>query len=277
MRSSLVNHLWHYLPPTLPDHEERQITGADMRLFRSGRNIFLSPHFDDICFSLGALVNRVRSGLLVNIFTHGNFVAPRGDGAAPLTPAEVRAIRSSEDSRFAEAVGLAFVDLGLEEPSLRGRGSRDLRGLADDLGQALEPVHALLASEFESASGQAVNIFCPAGIGNHVNHVVMMKLMTAQLDRLKEDARVFFYEDLPYSASAGARRRGLSRLIASAPGYKAVRIVSDIAEQTEQKLRLMGCYPTQIHPFPKDLRRFSLSTRAFAAPHEALWEFRAVK
>ena len=85
--------------------------------------IFLSPHNDDVCFSLAGLAERT-GGDLVSIFTLSEYVA----SPIPLPTdrarrmAAITALRREEDTRFAQAAGLVRHDLALAEPPVTGLG-----------------------------------------------------------------------------------------------------------------------------------------------------------
>ena len=84
----------------------------------SGLHVYLSPHHDDACFSLGHCAGR-QGGRVVNIFTRSEHVA-----ASLLLPTDpqqrvafVSDLRRREDEAFVAAARLDRADLALEEPS----------------------------------------------------------------------------------------------------------------------------------------------------------------
>ena len=87
----------------------------------------MSPHFDDVCFSLGGLTARRRAGILVTLCSLSAFAEQRGN--LPTDPAQrtefVSALRRDEDDRFAAHCGLTPVRLGLQEATLRGHSPFD--------------------------------------------------------------------------------------------------------------------------------------------------------
>lgn len=54
-------------------------------------------------------------------------------------------------------------------------------------------------------------LFCPAGIGDHVDHVAVRTVIAGHLDALGHSYRVAFYEDLHYAADPEKRRLGPER------------------------------------------------------------------
>lgn len=235
--------------------------------FAASNNIYLSPHHDDIAFSLGAQVAAAPGGMLVNLFTRSGYV----DGA-PLdvrpdadTIERVSSLRRAEDAAFAERYGLERVEFGLDEPPLLGRSPWDPSGLADDIAQLRAPLTALLQ---RLPSDGGARVFCPAGIGGHVNHLATRTLVIELLPQLLRRGEVLFYEDLPYAASSRARRRGLVNLRAALRGYRLRR--RRWAAGAE-KLLGINLYPSQ-HAAPRtSLERFSPRTIWPYGPHEAAW------
>lgn len=235
-----------------------------------GEVVHLSPHYDDTCFSLGILARSVARGQILNLFTRDAY-APR-HGIRWATDAETVtravAIREAEDIRFAAECRLVREDLGLDSAALRGRGSRDLAGLADDRRQLDRPLRAALDRiERAAPPDRPIALFVPAGIGGHVNHVAVMTFV-AQAD-LGPRWRAFFYEDLPYAAAKPARRQGLLRLLDLMRGRPARHVLPFAAPE---KLRLVNLYPSQFTEDVTDLARFTPAARPHA-PHEAVWTF----
>src|SRR4051794_35521153 len=100
------------------------------------RAVYLSPHQDDICFSLGALGRRL-GGILINIFTISGYTEPAlalsGD------PDVVSQIRDEEDRQFAVNCGLTRHNLGLLDSPLRGQAPFDAANLTGEI-ELLRPV-----------------------------------------------------------------------------------------------------------------------------------------
>lgn len=62
---------------------------------------------------------------------------------------------------------------------MRGRSPWDLDGLADDIEQSRVPLTALL-----QRVADGTRIFCPAGIGGHVNHLAVRAVVIGMLPEL---------------------------------------------------------------------------------------------
>jgi LmbE family N-acetylglucosaminyl deacetylase len=229
-------------------------------------NIYLSPHYDDIAFSLGARVAAEPGGRLINLFTRSGYVAgtPVDHWPDAATIERVMVLRQAEDMAFSQRHGLERLDLGLDEPPVRKRTPWDLTGLAEDIEQVRAPLNDLLA-----ALPAGSRIFCPAGIGGHVNHLAVRAVVIELLPELQRRGEVLFYEDLPYASSSRARRRWLPDLRRALAGW---RIRRQAWPAGADKLAMVNLYPSQHGKPATSLRRFSPRTLWPIGPHEAVWQ-----
>ena len=226
------------------------------------QNIYLSPHYDDIAFSLGAWAAANPSGVLINIFTRSQYVVSKS--AHGLTPDEVSALRSAEDATFAEAYNLEKIDLGAKDTSLVGRQWNDVRGMAEDCARILEPLEATLAPLTRHSRSR---IFCPSAIGGHVNHLATRTVAMDLVQRLP-GAQLCFYEDLPYSARRSVRRRGLLDLHGATT---VMRLRRHWWQAGSGKLLDINRYSSQHREPVTSLRRFSPAAMWPPVCHEAVW------
>lgn len=238
------------------------ITGA---MGGKGGNIYLSPHRDDAAFSLGALIARTPGGTLVNIFTRSEYVAvplPLGDGMARADV--VSALRAAEDAGFVARYGLEQRDLGLDEPSMRGRAIfGDPAQVEPELPLLRAPLTAMLDELV--ADGPRL-VFCPAGIGGHADHLLTRRVTlewAVSRDRL---GLLRFYEDLPYAHKRRVRAKGLRWLQQAVP----TRLRRTAWPAGEEKLVALSAYPSQ-HRHPPTLQQFRPAAVWPIGPHEAVW------
>jgi LmbE family N-acetylglucosaminyl deacetylase len=231
----------------------------------SMRNVYLSPHFDDVAFSLGAWVAKNPGGTLVDIFTRSTYLAVTPLDEALRSVERVSARRDAEDEEFAARWGLERLLLGAEEPSLRGRKSRDPEGLEDDIAQ----IRAKLVDALATSTAGGCTIFCPSGIGRHVNHLATRSVVLDWFGNGRSGVILCFYEDLPYAARWSDRRRGIKDLRAAA-AHRPLR--RKWWEATTTKVEQLRLYPSQHGRLPDDLRRFSPAAVWPIKAHEAVWE-----
>ena len=211
--------------------------------------LFVSPHLDDVAFSCaGTLANWHRRGgraVVATVFTR-SVLAPSGFALACQLdkglPPEVdyMALRRAEDAAFGRALGvdrLAWLDLveaphrGYESAPALFAGPRDDDGIAEEVGRALDRVVAKVRPAW---------IFAPQGIGNHVDHLQVIRAIMARAGWLP---RVAWYRDLPYAAKFPA---ATAAPILPGDLVEVARVLdpADLAA----KFAGSACYTTQI-PF----------------------------
>jgi hypothetical protein len=235
------------------------------------RAVFLSPHHDDICFSVACIALRQTSRALVNIFTRSEYVAK----GIPL-PTErderiafITGLRTAEDERFAAVGGLTRHDLKLSEPGVRGFASFDSRDLDSEVGH----VEFALQLFFDNAAGvrQQSALFCPMGIGGHRDHLLTLLAVKAMMPLLQNRFDVFLYEDLHYSSVSSVRQAGIGRAMATMSGFNLSRIRYSLSRDLfAQKLELIALYDSQFKSSirPED---FIPADNEAPTPHEAVW------
>lgn len=217
------------MPPPLHRLETAAASG--------GRCVFLSPHLDDAVLSCGALMRHLAPRGEIEVLTLFTEMTPGPHTRAARSflrqcghpdAEELFAARRAEDRAVLDGLGVAHDHLGLPDalfrrrdapapvtalgrwlPELnhryptfrydiaRGRVSRGDRGLVADVARRLGPRLA-----------DVDLVFCPLGVGRHVDH-----LLTRAVGEHRPD-RVVYYSDFPYDRVHGPdtdflRRRGL--------------------------------------------------------------------
>lgn len=244
------------------------------RLFDGPNCVYLSPHHDDVCFSLAGLIRHRPGGRLINLFTRSAYSLNPPTGEHPDVEA-ITARRTEEDNAFAAACHLNKVDLGLTDAPLFGRSAMDLSAVHDDCASLRAPLLARLrAIAAETPASERLTLFCPAGIGGHVNHVATMLTVIAALPVLRQHYDVMFYEDLHYAAKADARQLGLLRLFAALNGRNGTRIAIGFNSDAPEKLALVRLYRSQFKALPDTCANYSPNVEdAALGMHEAVWDF----
>ncbi len=207
--------------------------------------LILSPHCDDIAFSLGASIMAREWGELVTgvvIFSESRYSLSRGwdNDAAAQT-----AVRNAEERAAAALGGYRVEFLGFPEPGVRPGYTQVTDIFSPDLDFTRDPVwegvdarlRALLA-EFDAAGGGIV--LSPLGVGRHVDHCMTAAAFRAALKTLPNIAPAF-YEDLPYAARFTSQE--IRRLVPDGLGLKPVLFRrGNLAD----KLRLLRVYASQV-------------------------------
>ena len=239
----------------------------------SATDIFLSPHHDDVCFSLAATVLARRGGELINLFTRSEHVAAKlalpADRRARVR--EVTRLRTEEDRAYAARSLLRRHDLMLAEPSLLGFHPFSTRELAREVEQLSGPLLELLERLRTREHPAGLTLFCPMGIGGHRNHLATLAAVAGNLPRIRQFCRVFLYEDLPYASKPAARTRGVASALRLLSDERLLRLVVPLSAQSfAEKMRVVGGYASQ-HAGPPAPAQFIPASPLARGPHEALW------
>lgn len=236
-------------------------------------NLYLSPHHDDVCFSIGNLASRM-GGDLINLFTTSRYV-----GAAMDLPADeaarveaVSRLRLAEDEAFAEAAGLTRHGLEFREARLTGHAPFDLGDLAPEIDMLLAELIPRLLDRLPTAGDPAATgLYCPVGVGGHRNHVSTLLAVRGAYPALARRCTVFLYEDLHYASVAPVRDEGLRRAAHVFGGYRLSPIVQPLSpDEATRKMGWISLYASQ-HPRPPRLADFTPASGAGEGPHEIVW------
>jgi LmbE family N-acetylglucosaminyl deacetylase len=210
-----------------------------------GKVLILSPHCDDIAFSLGASMMAREWGDDVTgvvIFSESRYSLSRGwDNDV----SEQTAVRNDEERAAAALGGYRVEFLAFPEPGVRPGYTQVTDIFSSDLDFTRDPVwesvderlRARLA-EFDAAGGGTV--LSPLGVGRHVDHRITAAAFRAALPRLPRVAPAF-YEDLPYVARFTSQE--IRRLV---PDDLALRPVLFSRGNLKDKLRVLRVYESQV-------------------------------
>jgi LmbE family N-acetylglucosaminyl deacetylase len=234
-------------------------------------DVYLQPHSDDICFSLGALAYRRRKGLLLTVFPRTNYVAPERQSEYP-TKDIVTAARLGEDAEFARACGLATYTLDGEDALTCGIGPWNLEWVEERTVSVMAPLlEAILRTTSPQTGGERPWLFCPSGIGNHVDHLATLVAVGRNYEELVLRYRIGFYEDLHYASRPDLRKDGLARLLGAFTRRTLCRHPWPLGDAAEIKLDLIRLYRSQFNRRPRSLEGFSPAAETPEGPHEAVW------
>jgi hypothetical protein len=232
--------------------------------------IYLSPHYDDVCFSLGIAAKAGEGGHLINVFTDCNYVDPlHAQGASP---ADIATLRDAEDKVFADMCTLKRHNLGLPEATVKGLHPFDLGGVEEEVRLVEQPLLALLSDLLNGSDSSEKEIYCPLGTGCHRNHISVFLVIIKFYAALRKKCKIFFYEDLPYASHIETRKEAIHRLHYHFKGASIVRHANQLeADEMDEKLRLVSLYQSQHDGRPVQ-KHFVPDEPLTPFPHEAFWE-----
>jgi LmbE family N-acetylglucosaminyl deacetylase len=216
---------------------------------RPRRILLLSPHPDDIAWSLGGLVARLRrTGAVMFAVTFFGRTA-----YAPGSPAHGSAaatqVRGIEEDTWAELAGVRADRGDLPDASLRGYD--------DDTEMGAEPDPEIVRATTERLRGALTLVrphltLAPLAVGGHVDHRAVRLAVGALLPRLSPG--LLWYEDLPYAEVAGvagvaAAKEAAGGTAGAGAGEGAPArhpMVIDVSADWRAKETGVRCFPSQL-------------------------------
>lgn len=204
--------------------------------FAGRRILLISPHADDVAYSIGGLVARlapVADLSLLTVFSRSGWALPvelRRQGVDAVTRA-----RQEEDRVYCARYGIGLSDLALDDSFVAGLDERE--ELSFDPAHDLRTRGAVDAiADFARAHAPDL-VLAPAAIGGHVDHRI-----AHEAARAIAGVETLYYEDIPYSADRSLVE--LDRAMA-AQGLRPALFV-DIGEFVEHKADAMWDYRSQV-------------------------------
>ncbi|QRN93622.1 PIG-L family deacetylase [Archangium violaceum] len=208
--------------------------------------LFLSPHLDDVAFSCGGTLARLKARgwtvALVTVFTR-SMPHPSGFALACQTDKGLRpevdymAMRREEDRDFAELMEVdVLVWTNLPEAPHRGYDSaaalftppREDDRIGAVVVERLAPVLAELRPDL---------VLAPQALGSHVDHVQVVRLMPSLG---AWDSRTLWYRDTPYAVRQPGARPDPALPADLRP------LVVDVSAELPRKVTGCTCYRTQV-------------------------------
>lgn len=189
------------------------------------RALLLSPHPDDIAWSLGAIVARLRAAD-VELHTATFFGRSRyAPGHATHGREEASMVRRAEEQAWAAAAGVRLRSFELPDASLRGYDDETEMGPTPEPEIVREVARRLSATLDEL---RPALLFAPVAAGGHVDHAAVRLAVF----EVRTDAEVFWFADLPYAAAHAV------------PG-SAHPVIVDVREQWPLKAAAVRRFPSQ--------------------------------
>jgi LmbE family N-acetylglucosaminyl deacetylase len=117
---------------------------------------------------------------------------------------------------------------------------------ADDVEHCLPRLTAALRDSAATTDSDTL-VFCPAGTGSHVDHVLTRRAV----EQLVDAERIIYYDEYPYSARPAA-----SSTPEDVPDSWVQYKLALSAEETELRVAAIGCYASQLRGlFPSGAER----------------------
>ena len=218
--------------------------------------IFISPHFDDICFSMSGFLHKIRNAsikkTLVNIYTISSYYENEDitNKIANYTKKEkinyISILRNIEDNFFCKKYNLDKINLDFVEASVR-----NLVWNLSDIENDVEFLRIALANLFKKiiSKKEQIVVFAPMSIGYHRDHVVLNKVVKnfTNCDLLKN---IILYEDIPY-ITYGRNRLNFfeeNKCFLSKNNYKQIKLLLN-KEELKAKSFNIKIYKSQLSTY----------------------------
>lgn len=152
------------------------------------QHIYLSPHFDDIAFSLSTKIQT--GGTILDVFTISNYV----ENDCCLGK-DVSDVRKNEEMSYIRTNNLKYEMLKLPDSGLNGCPFSRYHVVPIDPNLEKE----LLDVIFKLKTKSKINtLFCPMGVGKHLDHLQLFLIIQKHYVELKKEFKIVFYAEVPY-------------------------------------------------------------------------------
>lgn len=173
--------------------------------------IFISPHLDDVVLSCGGLLNRIAAAQIITLFAGvpdmpsysriaNNFHKTCGlDGNA------IQA-RREEDVNAAKVLSFKPIHLSVLECLYRkdqdnnflyNRRTKIFSNKIVDSEESILYIEKQLKNNLPIRN--IIQIFIPLGIGGHVDHLIVRKIVEKMALEYNFNDKIVYYEDMPYA------------------------------------------------------------------------------
>ena len=205
--------------------------------------IALSPHIDDVAFSLGAalLNNRFRNMILITVFSISNCTVSDDN----FDSTRISEIRAREDQAFFDFIGTKIKRVYLDrlDAPLRLNIS-DSSVFTTVFPKSDNKEIALIIECTEKLLSSNALLLAPLGLGNHIDHLIVHSAACLLMDA---GFPVAFYEELPY-----AGRMNLSEIenrVKMLQGTRNIKLVDCLLQSKfniAMKIKGISVYRSQI-------------------------------
>lgn len=233
--------------------------------------VFISPHFDDVALSCGALLLELTKHkvpiTIVNVFTTAHegpytlsarkFLHTSGKNSDALTLFKKR--RKEDEQALSSIKVKKIVNLNIEDALFRRKTKRSLIGkiipefdhiyptFQWDVMKKIKPSdYAInqLKTELQKLSEKDQIIFAPYGIGGHVDHQITRKVVSEVFDN------VILYSDFPYNIRTNNYGEQLE-------GKETYEILPHAIQKEslikKYRTQFSGLFPNRKMPFHKEV------------------------
>lgn len=215
------------------------------------KTILVSPHSDDIAYSIGGSLLQdffMKPVLMVTVFTRSNYSPNIKTNDIEISSK----IRQSEDIEFINKVKIDYQSFQFSEPPLRGYSHNNMFECNNP---ALDPIYSEVYNSLRKLikSYPCELIVAPIGLGNHIDHIMICDICH-KISR-ENNIKIIFYEDLPYALWVTLNQIKM-RANSITSGLQPVKI--DITPEFNDKYNNIKLYKSQRWIFQILIKLYSL-------------------
>lgn len=198
--------------------------------------IFLSPHYDDIAFSVNSFVEK--DDIIIDVYTETKYIENKNI----FLNMSVSELRKQEEKLYTKGKNVSFINLDfLDEcpnitPFLFYHNLKPREIIENKI---LELLRILFKKGYSK-------LFCPLGVGKHYHHMEVFEIVHKNYIYLSQRFEIFFYVDFPYISyknNLRQRLRYLSRFLKQNSIHQKKLLLT--REQIQNKLVSLSTYKSQ--------------------------------
>lgn len=197
--------------------------------------LLLSPHYDDIAFSIGGLVLQLKNLhrlWLIILFGQTNYTFK-------CNVRNVNIIRNLEDQCFAQKINAYRKIYKLPDTSiLKHTEVSEVLFNPFNGDSRYEECKKNILSLIEQL--QPDFIFSPIGLGGHIDHRITFDIVF----NMKIYERCLFYEDIPYVTYLSNNK--INKIVRMYLGNKVAHYLFDVTQQHNEKIENIRIYESQV-------------------------------
>lgn len=220
------------------------------------KNIIMSPHPDDTCFSLGGTILKHTDIQFINcdVFTKKKYNianVPEDIVYNVIMEEEAKAVRKMHIANIMLEYKDAYTRSKCKLSDIFGKETSEAEVMRETIYQAVKPsIHRIIRNLQPDA------VFAPLGCGWHMDHLIVKKSIEECFNS-ENPFTLYFYEDMPYSANPVWLAKGLEE---TGERYILEEKIIRIDDVIEQKNEMLEMYKTQIKP--RDIRMMNAYMRS---------------
>lgn len=202
------------------------------------QDIYLSPHYDDIAFSLSSFITP--GSLIIDVFTISNYIENQNYNSKNIS---VSNIRENEEKSFTSFNNLNFIKLDFHDKGMQGNPFSFYYNVPSD-----DILEKTLIGKITSliVTNKKLTMYCPLGVGKHYNHLQIFNIIQKNYKKLQKYFDIKFYAEAPYLSyknNLENRKRNLKQWF-SEHNIKEYKKELN-STQIEQKIKNLMYYKSQ--------------------------------